>query len=133
MSDQDRFIDATMARSIQADAERKHPMLAWVVTRDEGTYRGQFVARLLTNAPTPYVLPGQHTGGNHTPRSRLGTQSGLIVGPLIHRSTGSGGDLGSAETTSPRRQFDSPALRSAHGETHLSYGVVSQAYRQRQG
>ncbi len=42
----DQIINATMARSIQADAARKHPLLAWVVTRDEGTYYGQFVARL---------------------------------------------------------------------------------------
>ncbi len=63
MPGQDQIIDATMARSIQADAERNHPLLAWVVTQDEGAYRGQFVARLVTDAPTPYVLPGPHTGG----------------------------------------------------------------------
>jgi hypothetical protein len=56
MPSQDQIIDETMARSIRADAARKHPLLAWVVTRDEGTYRGQFVARLVTEAPTVYVL-----------------------------------------------------------------------------
>jgi hypothetical protein len=56
MPDQDQIIDAVMARAIQADAARTHPLLAWVVTRDEGTYHGQFVARLLTKAPTAYVL-----------------------------------------------------------------------------
>jgi len=56
MPDQDQIIDAVMARAIQADAARTHPLLAWVVTRDEGAYHGQFVARLLTKAPTAYVL-----------------------------------------------------------------------------
>jgi hypothetical protein len=65
MPGQDQIIDAVMARSIQADAARTHPLLAWVVTQDEGTYRGQFVARLLTNAPTPYVLLADTLGGLH--------------------------------------------------------------------
>jgi hypothetical protein len=64
-SDQDQIIDAGMARSIQADAARTHPLLAWVVTHDEGTYRGQFVARLLTDAPTPYVLLAETLGELH--------------------------------------------------------------------
>ena len=37
MPGQDQIIDAVMARSIQADAVRRHPLLAWVVTQDEGT------------------------------------------------------------------------------------------------
>jgi hypothetical protein len=56
MSDQDQIVDAVMAQAIQADAARTHPLVAWIVMHDEGTYRGQFVARLLTAAPTPYVL-----------------------------------------------------------------------------
>ena len=44
MPEQDQIISATMAQSIQRDAARKHPLLAWVVTHDEGTYRGQFLA-----------------------------------------------------------------------------------------
>jgi hypothetical protein len=59
MSDQDQIVDATMALSIQADAARKYPLLAWVVTRDDGTYRGQFVARLLTNYKTPACCWGE--------------------------------------------------------------------------
>jgi hypothetical protein len=55
MPDQDQFIDAVMAHSIQADAARKHPLSAWVVTR--AIWPGSpFVARLVTNEPTPYVL-----------------------------------------------------------------------------
>ena len=64
-SDQDQIIDPTMARSIQADAARKHPLVAWVVTRDEGTYHGHFVARLVTEAPTSYVLVGRTLGEVH--------------------------------------------------------------------
>src|SRR3954467_8505403 len=66
MSGQDQIIDEAMARSIQSDAARTHPLLtptpkalvcsrpiqAWVVTHDEGTYRGRFVGRLVTKAPT---------------------------------------------------------------------------------
>jgi hypothetical protein len=65
MPTQDQIIDAAMAQSIQADAARKHPLLAWVVTQDEGTYRGQFVARLVTDAPTVYLLLAETLGGLH--------------------------------------------------------------------
>jgi hypothetical protein len=65
MPAQDQIIDAMMARSIQTDAARKHPLLAWVVTRDEGTYRGQFVARLVTETPTVYVLLAGTLGELH--------------------------------------------------------------------
>jgi hypothetical protein len=36
MSDQDQIIDAVMARALQVDTIRTHPLVAWVVTRDEG-------------------------------------------------------------------------------------------------
>jgi hypothetical protein len=49
----DQIIDAVIARSIQTDAERTHPMLAWVIIRDEEFYPGQFMARLVTNTLTP--------------------------------------------------------------------------------
>jgi hypothetical protein len=45
-----------MARSIQADMIRKHPLMAWVVTQDQDAHSGQFVARLVTNEPTVYVM-----------------------------------------------------------------------------
>jgi hypothetical protein len=64
MANQDRIIDTTMARSIQADAERTHPLLAWIVMRDED-YSGQFVARLVTGAATPYVLLAETLGELH--------------------------------------------------------------------
>jgi hypothetical protein len=49
----DQIIDAVIARSIQTDAERTHPMLAWVIIRDEEFCPGQFMARLVTNTLTP--------------------------------------------------------------------------------
>jgi hypothetical protein len=65
MPDQDQIINATMARSIQADAARNHPVLGWVVTQDQDACDGQFIARLVTNAPTPYVLLADTLGGLH--------------------------------------------------------------------
>jgi hypothetical protein len=61
----DQIIDEAMARSVQANAARTHPHSTWVVTRDEGTYRGKFVARLVTNAPTAYVLLADTLGELH--------------------------------------------------------------------
>jgi hypothetical protein len=65
MSSQDQIIDAVMARSIQADAARTHPLLAWIVMRDEETYPGQLVGRLVTDAMTPYVLLAETLGELH--------------------------------------------------------------------
>ena len=56
MSDQDQIVDAVMARALQADAIRTHPLVAWIITRGEAAWPGEFVARLVTDAPTPYVL-----------------------------------------------------------------------------
>jgi hypothetical protein len=82
MPDQDQIIDATMARSIQTDVARTHPLLAWVVVRDGAVYPRQYAARLVTDAITPYVLladtleelraklpPGRHCHGNRLWRS----------------------------------------------------------------
>ena len=38
MSAQDQIVDAVMARALQADAIRTHPLVAWIVTRDEATW-----------------------------------------------------------------------------------------------
>jgi hypothetical protein len=45
-----------MARSIHADAVRTHPLVAWVIVRDQIDYPGDLVARLVTDVLTPYVL-----------------------------------------------------------------------------
>jgi hypothetical protein len=52
----DQIIDAAMASGLQADAIRAHPLVAWIVTRDEVSYPGAFVARLMTSGPTSYVM-----------------------------------------------------------------------------
>jgi hypothetical protein len=56
MSIQDQIIDAAIASGLQADAIRSNPLVAWIVTRDEVAYPGEFVARLVTGAPTSYVM-----------------------------------------------------------------------------
>jgi hypothetical protein len=55
-----QIIDAVMARAIQADTARTHPLFAWIVMRDVPKYPGAFVARLVADVPTAYALPG-HT------------------------------------------------------------------------
>ena len=55
-----QIIDAVMARAIQADAARAHPLFAWIIMRDLPEYSGAFVGRLVTDAPTLYILLG-HT------------------------------------------------------------------------
>jgi hypothetical protein len=55
-----QIVDAVMARAIQADAARNHPLFAWVIMRSLPEFPGAFVARLVTDAPTPYILLG-HT------------------------------------------------------------------------
>jgi hypothetical protein len=64
MPNQDQIIDAVMARSIQTDAARTHPLLAWLIIRDE-EYPGQFAARLVTDAATPYILLAETLGELH--------------------------------------------------------------------
>lgn len=39
-----------------ADACRTHPVVGWIVMRDLPDYPDELVARLVTDAPTPYVL-----------------------------------------------------------------------------
>jgi hypothetical protein len=55
-----QIIDAVMARAIQADAACIHPLFAWIVMWDLPEYPRSLVARLVTEAPTPYILLG-HT------------------------------------------------------------------------
>ena len=54
-----QIVDAVMAHALQADAARSHPLFAWIVMRDLPEYPGAFVARLVTDTPTPYILIGQ--------------------------------------------------------------------------
>ena len=51
----DQLIDRTTAQALQADARRDRLLVGWVVVRDQPG-PGQFTARLVTEAPTVYVL-----------------------------------------------------------------------------
>src|SRR4051794_9163725 len=52
----DQIIDAAMARALHADACRVHALVGWVVMRDPPEYPDKVVARLVTDAPSPYLL-----------------------------------------------------------------------------
>ena len=52
----DQVIDAAMARALHADACRNHPLVGWVVMRDPPEHPDKVTARLVTEAPIPYVL-----------------------------------------------------------------------------
>ena len=54
----DQIIDAMMARALQADVARAHSLFAWIIMRDLPEYPGAFVARLVADTPTPYILVG---------------------------------------------------------------------------
>lgn len=51
----DQIVNCMTARGLQLDARRDHAIAGWVVMRDQPR-PGAFVARLVTDAPTPYVL-----------------------------------------------------------------------------
>jgi hypothetical protein len=51
----DQVIDPAMARSLHADALRAHPVVGWIVMLDP-YYPERFVARLVTDVASPYVL-----------------------------------------------------------------------------
>jgi hypothetical protein len=51
----DQLIDRATAEGLQADARRDRLLVGWVVVRDQPG-PGQFTARLVTEAPTVYVL-----------------------------------------------------------------------------
>jgi len=52
----DQIIDAAMARGLHADACRTHALTGWVVMRDSPEYPDKVIARLVTDAPSPYLL-----------------------------------------------------------------------------
>lgn len=51
----DKVINAEVAQSLSADVARDHGLVGWVVVRDQPT-PSAFVARLVTDEPTPYAL-----------------------------------------------------------------------------
>ena len=52
----DQVVDAAMGRTLHADACRAHPLVGWIVMRDLPEYPEKVIARLVTEAPSPYVL-----------------------------------------------------------------------------
>jgi hypothetical protein len=52
----DQVVDAATARGLHANACAAHVLVAWVVTRDPPEHPGKFVARLVTETPSSYVL-----------------------------------------------------------------------------
>jgi len=52
----DQVIDAAMARGLHADACRSHALVGWVIMQDPPEYPERVVARLVMEAPSPYVL-----------------------------------------------------------------------------
>ena len=61
----DQIIDAVTAQALHADACRDHPVVGWVVMRDQPE-PGAFIARLVTGVPTPYVLRTDSLAEIHT-------------------------------------------------------------------
>jgi hypothetical protein len=72
-----QIVDAMMAQSLQEDAGRNHPLFAWIVMDDVPEYLGAVVARLVTDAPTPYILLAQTLAEIHA-----SLPPGLIRSPL---------------------------------------------------
>ena len=61
----DQVIDAAMARGLHADACRSHALVGWVVMQDPPEYPDRVTARLVTEAPSPYVLVADTLAGIH--------------------------------------------------------------------
>jgi orotidine-5'-phosphate decarboxylase len=61
----DQIIDATMARALHVDACRAHALVGWLVMQDLPEYPDKVVARLVTDAPSPYVLAADTLAGIH--------------------------------------------------------------------
>ena len=57
-----QIIDAVTAQALYADACHDHALAGWVVIRDQPE-PGAFVARLVTDAPTPYILRADTLAG----------------------------------------------------------------------
>jgi hypothetical protein len=51
----DQIIDAVTAQALHVDACRDHSIVDWVVMRDQPE-PGMFIARLVTDVPTSYLL-----------------------------------------------------------------------------
>lgn len=52
----DQIIDATTARALQVDANRRYVQSAWIIHHDAPAHPGKYVARFATDHPTIYVV-----------------------------------------------------------------------------
>jgi hypothetical protein len=84
----DQVVDAATARGLHANARAAHALVAWVVTRDPPGHPGRLVARLATEAPTPYVLVADTLAGLHAQ-----LPPGLVRRAPTGRPARGGGDL----------------------------------------
>jgi hypothetical protein len=78
----DEIIDAVLARGLHADACRRHPLVGWIVMKDPPGYPSKFSARLVTDAPSPYVLVADTLGEIYA-----------MLPPMLERSARSPDDL----------------------------------------
>ncbi len=60
----DQIIDREAAAALSLDVSRNHGLAAWIVVRDQPR-PGEFIARLVTATPTPYVLHAQTLAALH--------------------------------------------------------------------
>jgi hypothetical protein len=61
----DQIIDTTMAHALHLDACRTHPLVGWVVIEDPPEYPDKIIARLVTDAASPYLLMANTLAGIH--------------------------------------------------------------------
>jgi hypothetical protein len=99
-----QIIAAAMARSLQDDAARAHLLFAWIIMRDLPDYPGALAARLVTDAPTPYILLG-HTLAELPPPA---AQPGALKAPTVRPAGGRGSMVFRVRVISPRRVPWSP-------------------------
>ena len=52
----DQVVGAAAARGLHANARSAHALVVWVVTRNPPEHPGKFVACLVTETPSSYVL-----------------------------------------------------------------------------
>ena len=71
-----------MARAIQEDTARAHPLFACIAMRDAPKYPGAFVARLVADAPTAYALLGQTLAELQAQLPRSAGSRGGVVSDL---------------------------------------------------
>lgn len=125
-----QIIDPVMVQAIHAEAARKHPLLAWIIVRDRPEYPGAMVARLVTDAPTPYVLIG-----DTLPELTAQLPPGLVrsyrrSGELLALDSANSGRLGDRDTSGPH--FLTRSIPSAFGGSQSNVSRNQDVHAKRQ-